>query len=292
MAGVTGDNTTISLADSLNDVAAAGRSRREYVGVIPQLVDNVTLAANSGTGWKELLVEQLVATSIDETSVNENFQRYDDSAITITPQMVQIATFITDKARRNVSLIGLAQMGSLAGNAMMRYKETEGITALDTSTTQLGTTGTPVTVGDVAAARYNITSNATERGGVTGISFVGHGFVIKDFFDELTAGIGTYPVPAGTTASVFASGFTLPIAGVTVFENGLIPIVSSDAKSYVFAKEAWVLVSGASIKTETKRMPERGGGGDAVFMTDEFAYGQRSAGNWSYEILGDASTPT
>jgi hypothetical protein len=78
-----------------------------------------------------------------------------------------------------------------------------------------------------------------------------------------------------------------------VLEDGNIPFVNTtDAKSYVFAKEAWVLVSGMTIKTELERMPRRGGGGDAVTMTDEFAYGQRSAGNWSVEILADATAPS
>lgn len=287
-----GDNTTIALADSLDTIAASGRSRREYEGVVPQLVENQTLNPNTGTSWRELLYEQVSAMNVDETTVNNNFQQYSDSAITITPQLVQFTTFISDKAKRNLSRVALAQMGSLGGNAMMRKKDDDGIVALDTSTTQLGATGTPISVGDVAAARYRITSNATERGGVSGISFVGHGFVIKDMFDELTAGIGTYPIPEGSTANVFRSGFNLPIASVSVFEDGNIPIDGTpDAKSYVFAREAWVLVSGMAIKTEVERMPRKGGGGDAVTMTDEFAYGQRSAGNWSFEILADATAP-
>ena len=215
----TGDNTSISLADSLDDMAAAGRIRREFVGVIPQLVENRTLDANTGSSWSELLYEQTTAHAVDETTMNENFQRFDDSA-----------------------------------NAL-------------------------------------ITSNVTESGGVTGISGVFHGFVIKDFFDELTAGIGTYPVPAGVTADVFQNGWSLPIDGTAIFKNGNIPIVGTDAKGYVFAREAWILVSGMSIKTERERMPRRGGGGDAVTMTDEFAYGQRSPGNWSVEIASDATAP-
>ena len=287
----TGDNTTLVLADSLDRISASARARRQYEQVVPQLVDKVTLDANTGTSWTELLYEKLTASAIDETTLNENFQRYDDSALSITPQMVQITTFVTDKAKRNLSSLGLAQMGALAGNAMMRKKDDDGITALDTSGIELGANGTPISVGDVASARYRITSNTTERGGVTGISFVGHGFVIKDMFDELTAGIGTYPTPAGVSASVFAGGFNLPIAGVAIFEDGNIPIVSNNSKSYVFAKEAWVLVSGMTIKTEVERMPRRGGGGEAVTLTDEFAYGQRSASNWSVEIASDATAP-
>jgi hypothetical protein len=28
-----------------------------------------------------------------------------------------------------------------------------------------------------------------------------------------------------------------------------------------------------------------------VFLTDEYAYGERSSGNWSFEIIGDATAP-
>jgi hypothetical protein len=287
-----GDNTTLVLADSLDDVAASARSRREYEGVVPQLVETVTLDPNTGLSWKELLYEKISAQAITESTVNENFQRYDDSSISITPQMVQIATFVTDKAKRNLSSLALAQMGALAGNAMVRKQDEDGLTALDGSTTQLGTANTPLSTSNVAAARYRITSNTTERGGVSGIAGVFHGFVMKDFYDELVSGIGTYPVPEGSTARVFSGAYTLPIAGVLMNEDGNISIDSNnDAKNFVFAREAWVLVRGMSIRTETERLPRRGGGGDAIIMTDEWAYGERSAGNWSYELIGDATAP-
>lgn len=120
-----------------------------------------------------------------------------------------------------------------------------------------------------------------------------HGFVIKDFSDELTAGIGTYPIPDGATAQVFKTGFTLPISSVSIVEDGNIAIDSTpDAKGFVFSKMAWVLVRGMGIKTETERKPGWGGGGDLLFMTAEYAYGQRSPGNWSKEIIADATAPS
>jgi hypothetical protein len=288
-----GDNNTAVLVESLDDIAASARSRREYEAVIPQLVESVTLNPNSGTSWKELLYEQINAAPVTETSVNDNFQQFDDSSISITPQMVQIATFVTDKAKRNLSPLALAQMGALAGNAMMRRQDEDGLVALDGSTTQLGTANQPLTTSIVAAARYRITSNATEHGGTSGIAGVFHGFVLKDFYDELSAGIGTYPVPEGSTARVFTGAFNLPIAQVMMNEDGNItPDGDGDAKNFVFAREAWILVRGMSIRTELERLPRRGGGGDAVIMTDEWAYGERSAGNWSYELIGDATAPS
>lgn len=288
-----GDNTTGVLVESLDDIAASARSRREYEAVVPQLVESITLDPNTGLSWKELLYEKISAAPVTETTVNENFQQFDDSSISITPQMVQIATFITDKSKRNLSSKALSQMGALAGNAMMRRQDEDGLVALDGSTTQMGTANQPLTTSIVAAARYRITSNATERGGAGGIAGVFHGFCLKDFYDELSAGIGTYPVPEGSTARVFQGAFTLPIAQVLMSEDGNISIDSNaDAKNFVFARDAWVLVRGMSIRTEMERLPRRGGGGDAVVMTDEWAYGERSAGNWSFELIGDATAPS
>ena len=286
-----GNTLTGTLADSLDTIVASARSRREFDGVVPQLVDRVDLDANSGLDWKETLFEQLEAQAITEQTELDNPQAYSDSAITIRPQMVQIQTFISDKVRRNLNAKSLAQMGKMPGQAMMRKRDEDGLTALDGSTTQLGTANTPVVTGDVAAARYRITSNATEPGNLP-ISAVFHGFCIKDFYDELVAGMGTYPVPQGSTATVFASGFNLPIANVSVVEDGNIAIDgNADAKNFVFAREAWVLVNGMTLRTETRREPHIGGGGDSLFITDEYAYGERSPGNWSFEVIGDATAP-
>jgi|TARA_R100000093_G_scaffold70841_2_gene44922 hypothetical protein len=253
-----------------------------------QLVERVELDANTGTTWREIVMNDLSAQAVTENTVLDNPQKYDDEAITITPSMVQIETFISDKTRRNINRRVLAQMGKMPGEAMMRKKDEDGLTAADVSS-QLGAGGTPVQTGDVAAARYNITSNTTEPGPMP-ISGVFHGFAIKDFFDELISGIGTYPVPDGSTATVFKSGFTLPIAGVSIFEDGNIPIASNVAKNFVFAKAAWILVEGMTIRTEPFRRPNVAGGGDSLYMTDEYAYGLRSA-NWTYEIIGDATAP-
>ena len=44
-----GNTTTGALADSLDTIQAAARSRRQFDGVVPQLVDRVELDANTGT---------------------------------------------------------------------------------------------------------------------------------------------------------------------------------------------------------------------------------------------------
>src|SRR3990167_5598471 len=279
-----GRTTTNILDASLETVVASARSRREYDAVVPQLIDRVDLDPNTGTSWREILFEQLNAQAVTEETILDNPQQFADSALTITPQLVQIQTFISDKVERNLSKKALAQMGKLAGEAMMRKRDEDMLTAMDGST-QMGTANTPITSGDVASARYNITSNTTEPGPMP-VSGVFHGFCIKDFYDELVGGLGTYPVPDGATATVFKGGFNLPICNVTIHEDGNIPIdADSDAKNFVFSKQGWVLVNGMTLRSEIRREPHIAGGGNSLFMTDEYAAAERSPGNWSRELI-------
>ena len=58
------------------------------------------------------------------------------------------------------------------------------------------------------------------------------------------------------------------------------------------SREAVVCVNGMALKTETRRDPGFGGGADELFMTDEYGFAERSAGNWAFAHLSDATAPT
>lgn len=288
----SGNTTTTALTNSLPYVVASARIVREEVGVMSQLVDKQTLAEGSGLSWNELSYAKLTATSISETTVLDNPQQISDSLFTITPTVTGIETIITDRVAARITKNGFAKMGSLAQNAIQRKKDEDGIVVLDGATTSLCGAGSTLTSGHISAAVSRIMSNATEPGKAP-VRCVLHGYQIKDLADELTAGVGSYVVTDGLTAQVFQQGFKLPIAGAEVYADGLITIDSSDdAKGGVFTQEAIVMVQGRSPWTETERRPDLGGGATAVYMYDEYAYGERSAGNWLFEIYSDATAPT
>lgn len=288
----SGWTTTSALADSLDDVRSSARIVREFEGVMPQIVSKETLGEGIGLDWKELSYAALTATAVTETTDLDNPQQLSDSVLTITPTVVAVETFITDRVAARINRKGFAKMGSLAQNAIQRKKDEDGLLVLDGATTSLVGAGSTLTSGHIAAAAYRITSNATEPGKKP-IRCVLHGFQIKDLFDELVSGVGTYAVPEGPTARVFSSGFNLPVAGAEVFEDGNITIDGSDdAKGGVFAQEGIILVQGRAPRILTKYREERGGGGTSVYHYDEYAYGERSAGNWLYEIYSDATSPT
>ena len=290
-----GDTITQSLADSLDTVVASARQIREYEGVMPNLVDKVTLTEGSGTSWREISMAALNAQNITETTTLDNPQQMSDTVFSITPTVTGIQTLVTDRVASRINSQSYAQLGSLAQNAIQRKKDEDGLTVLDGATTSLAGAGTTLASGVIAAAAYRISSNATEPGNPP-YRCVLHGFQIKDLYDELTAAIGSDNRSDinGITARVFEEGMRGKIAGVEVFEDGNITIDSGtdDAKGGVFAQEAIVMVQGRAPRTATVRREDIGGGATVVYLYDEYAYGERSAGNWLFEILSDATAPT
>ena len=290
-----GDTITQSLADSLDTVVASARQVREYEGVMPNLVDKVTLSEGTGTSWREISMAALSAQNITETTTLDNPQQMSDTVFSITPTVTGIQTLVTDRVASRINSQSYAQLGSLAQQAIQRKKDEDGLTVLDGATTSLSGAGTTLASGVIAAAAYRISSNATEPGNPP-YRCVLHGFQIKDLYDELTAHIGTAAAGEttdGLTARVFQEGFRGKIAGVEVYEDGNITIITGDdAKGGVFAQEAIVMVQGRAPRTATVRREDIGGGATVVYLYDEYAYGERSSGNWLFEIYSDAATPT
>lgn len=288
----SGYTTTSALTDSLPTMIASARSTREFKGVMPQLVDKVTLGEGIGLSWNEVTYAALTATAITETTVLDNPQQMSDTLFTITPTVVGIETFVTDRVAARIDKKALAQQGALTQNAIERKKDEDGLVVLDGATTSLCGAGSTLTSGHIAAGKYRITSNATEPGNPP-IRCVLHGYQLKDLFDELVAGVGTYGLNEGPSADVFKRGFMLPIAGAEVYEDGNITIDSAaDAKGGVFAKEAIVLVQGRAPRIVPVRRENIGGGGTSLYHYDEYAYGERAAGTWLFEIYSDATSPT
>lgn len=287
-----GNTTTGSLADSQELIIDSARIVREYEGVFQRTCDVQTLNENTGLSWEEVSLAQLSAQAITESTELDNPQALSDSLFTITPTVSGIHVCITDRVYRRLSKKTIAKMGQLKQNAIQRKKDEDYLTIFAGATTTLGGTGQTATQGHVSAAARRITSNTTEP--ASGRLFgVFHGFVIKDFEDEIKAAVGTYTIEGGKTQEFYEKGFRGDIAGVSIYEDGNVTINSTpDARGAVHAKDAVVMVQGHSPRTETRRRPQTGGGADEVFMYDEYAYGERSAGNWMYGMLHDATAPT
>ena len=292
---VVGRTTTTVLSDSLPSIIVQARNVRETKFTMTQLADRVKLGEGIGNTWQEIDLGQLTASVITETTEEDNPQQLVDTLFTLTPEVISVHTFITDRAERNVSKNVIAKTGSLGQNAIERKKNADGLVALDGATTSLAGAGTTLTTGHVAAGASRIQGNTTETWDGP-VSFVGHGFQFKDLYDELVAGVGTYPIPTGPTADVFKNGFNLPIANATGFmDNNIVIDGSVDAKGGVFASGpggALVLCQARVPWVKMVRDESIGGGGTNVYHRDEYVWGERSSGNWLYELYSDATAPT
>jgi len=294
----SGNTVTDSLSDSLPSMIASARIVREFAGVMPNLVDRQRLDENTGTTWNEVSMAKLNAQAVSENTELDNPQQMEDTLFSVTPTVIGVHTVITDRVALRISANAYAQTGSLAQNAIERKKDQDGLTAIDGATTALGAAGNGLDSGEIAAAAYRITSNTTEPAPANApINAVFHGFQLKDIDDELIAAAidqtGGAPLTAGVAVEAYQNRYRGTIAGARLYEDGNLTIDSSDdAKGGVFSMMALVLVEGRSPYMETKRLPELGGGATAIFHYDEFAYAERSAGNWLYEVIADATAPT
>ena len=301
-----GNTITDSLADSIPTMIAAARIVREFAGVMPNLVDRQRLDENTGTVWNEVSMAKLTAQSVTESTELDNPQQMSDTLLSITPTVIGVHTVILDRVALRISANAYAQTGSLAQNAIERKKDADGLTAIDGASSTEGDGTAALDTSDITSASYRITSNTTEPAPATApINAVFHGFQLADIDTQLTtpgissvAAIGTEvgvgaPLTVGIAAEAFQNRYRGKIAGARIYEDGNITIDSeSDAKGGVFSQMALILVEGRSPYVETKRMPELGGGATALFHYDEYAYGERSSGNWLVEVHMDATEPS
>lgn len=289
----SGYTTTGELADSLPTIIASARIVREYEGVMQRLVTPESLGEGEGLTWHEVSFAQLNASDIAETTMLDNPQALSDTDFNVTPTVTAIHTVITDRVKARISKNALGKIGSLAQNAIERKKDEDGLTALDGASVSLPGAGSTLTSGHISAAGSRVRFGAANEPSNPPHYGVLHAFQMKDLYDEVTAGVGTYTIPEGETARVYREGFRGSINGVMLFEDNNITIDSSDdCKGGVFAKEALVLVQGRNSRAVPLRNEKLGGGADELILYDEYAYGERSATNWLIEIHSDATTPT
>jgi hypothetical protein len=287
----SGNTITDALNDSLPLAVSSARVVRDYEQVVPQLVDRQTLGEGLGLSWREITLDQLTAQGITENQLLDNPQQITDSLFTITPTVVGLNVVITDRVAARISKSAFAKTGGLAQSAIERKKDEDGIIVFDGASTSLGGAGTTATTSLIAAASERILGNSTEPGKMP-LRAVLHPAQIKDFYDEITAPIGTASLD-GESARVFREGFKGMIDSVSIFSDGNITVdASDDAKGGVFAGDAIVLVQGRAPRAVTVRNEKLGGGATEMLLYDEYAYGERSAGNWLYEIYTDATPST
>lgn len=290
----TGPNTTLTFADSLDDIRSAARTVREYSNIMSRLVDTTRLEDNIGTNWKEVLLQKLTASNIGElTDLEQNPQEIIDSLFTIAPTLVGMSLFMTDRAKVRINEKVAAQIGVLTEHAMARKVDIDLIAIGQSATTDLGTSGNPMTSDLISAAVANIRGNTTEPWDGP-IAAVMKTFQLKDIQDEGVAGFGTYPVPGGSLTEQFLrKGFAGDLYGASINTDDNTPLSGTDAVAFVFASgpnSAIIEVTGMESRRVTERKENIGNGAEIMYATDEYGTGIRQQ-SWIRAVTADSSAP-
>src|SRR5574343_514074 len=230
------------------------------------------------------------------SEIEEAKNESSDTIFTLMPTVVGMLIVVTDRVKARIASIVYSKIGKLGQRAIERKRELDGLLVLDGFTTSLCGAGSTLTSGHITAAESRIRANSTEPwdGPVAGVL---HTYQVKDLKDEIAGGIGTYPVPEGLSARVFQDGsIKWQVCCVLIVDDNYIAIDSADdAKGGVFASGpggAIVHVQGRAPWTKEQYNHGLGGGATEYYHYDEYIFGERSAGNWGFEIYSDATTPT
>ena len=289
----SGDTFVPSVTEGLDTVVANARTTREFpADVMLKVCDRQQLQEGTGTAWREFLAAQLTASNYGETDTIDNPQEIDGSILSATPQLIALQTFIGDRVQMRLNSKAYATFGQLAQEGMQKKKAQDGLAVFSTFSSTVAGTGVTIVAGHVLAAARQITSDATERGPMP-LYAVLHGYGIYDLQSEILGGVGTYPIPVGYTQETYMRGWKGMIGDVVVYEDGLIAVdATPDARGAVFSKMAVLCVQGKAPWAEMKREPQKGYGGWSVWLKDEYVWAERSAGNWAYGALHNATAPT
>ena len=276
-------------------IASARRTREFPSNVMLRLADRQTLKEGTGTAWREFLSDTLSASDASETGTYDNPQELDGSILQATPTLVICQTFIGDRVQLRLDPKAYNTFGSLAQDAMNRKKDQDLLLIFATATTTLAGTGQTLASGHIIAAAQRIRADATEPWAGR-LCCVDHGYARADIANELLAGVGSYPLPEGQTARVYANGFEGRIDSVEFYVDGLIAVDSTpDVRGAVFASGddgAVVCVQGKSPWMDKRYEPDRGYGGWNIWHKDEYVVVERSPGNWMFSLLSDGTAPT
>lgn len=267
---------------------AATQFTIENETVMTQLVRKVTLPKRQGTAWREPKMGTLNASALTAGVDMQQAQRLQDSLWSVTPAEVGVQVVLTDEVLDYVRDDQMQIAGRLAGDAISRKTDVDGIATFQASSTGLGSTGVALGWGYIAAGEAAI-HGASERA-PDPIHHVQHSHAYHPLAKSL-APTGTYPIPAGISQEIIESGFMnmKSLAGTSLWRDNNIVKSTNDSVGGLFSKEAFLYVEAFGPTTEKERDSSlRAWEVNTVVKYGWGIYQQ----SWTRKMTFDATTPT
>ena len=238
----------------------------------------------------------LSASTLTEGVDMANSQTLEDTNVPVTLNEVGAKVILTDNLIEDDQEEVKGVAGSLLGNCLGLKRDQDLNLLLDNGTTSLCGTGTPLTMGHIAAARALLQGNATSTGGPCPgpYTVILHPFQTLDLVDVVT------PIlPAATYLNVTGTALTDEILrqyvigrlfGMNIVEDGNIDFVTTDdIKGGVIGPQSIILATAREWNVE----PERDASLRAWELNCVGRYGVANYLNgWTVELYSDAATPS
>jgi hypothetical protein len=288
---MAGPNAANTLPNSLDVVVDSARVYREYLGVHQKTCEQRDLPNNSGLNWDEITIGQFTAQNgLTDLTELDNPQTFTETVIRLTPTMVGLNWIITKKMRARVNSKVLAQLGKVAMNAMARAKDESYIGVGQSSTMTFGSAGTAFTIGHANAMKRRVEFGDNNEPATGKISLIAHTYHVAALEDQITTGVGTYPVPSGISQDLIRGGFKGDLWDMSLYvDNNITRDASDDAILFCHPKEGVIYVQGMDMANYTKDRPEIAGGATEYYIYDDYTFGYRAA-YWLASGTFDAAT--
>ena len=279
---------------ALGLVIVSANRQNDHKGTMPMLSTRKTLRRRTGLAYSEVYYKRLQAYPIQDDSWESNPQILSDQAHRTYLTMISIFIAWNWRVKERLQVDALKDYGELAGMAVKRRVNDEGLKVLASGASQESVSTLSIQHLVNAKARINASDNppSDKRNAYA----VFHSYSNLAVYNEVAtlSNVSARPYPQGPSASALRAG-PMPEyrwGGVMGFDDDNIKITSTNAKGGIFNKDGiWFIMGEKS--SEKKRLPERGGGSDGLFIRSEQAW---TIPPWMSDhvisITAGAATPT
>ena len=258
--------TTGNLESAQKIILAAARYTEEHNAPALALIESFSLPK----GAKQVTVPKVGQMSMSDLTDGQDIVDEEDIGMTtvdLTASEVGAKIILTDKLIRQSAENVMSIVGRQPGDGMARKKDND-VTALYSGfSTDLGASGRPFDVGNVAAAvAYAKGSNFGSQ-----IYINHHPFTVFDLAKEAAGTAATYPMTPGWSQDLlgnFWSGIR-PVFGVPIFEDGNITRTTPAATVGVIADKSALAVL-KSVETRTERQRDASLRATELVMTSDY----------------------
>ena len=264
----------LDIDKALGLVIVAANRQNDHKGTMPMLATRKTLRRRTGLAYSEVYYKRLQAYPISDTTWESNPQILTDQAHRTYLQMISIFIAWNWRVKARLQVDALKEYGELAGMAVKRRINEEGLVTLGSGGEQF--TVTTLSVGTLSNAKTRINNSDNPPMDKRQCYAVFHSYSNLAVYNEIAnltgSNFGVRPLQ-GMTAEAVRQG-PMPeyrYGGVTGFDDDNIKRVSNNAKGGIFNKDGvWYIIGEKS--SEKKRIAERGGGSDGLFIRSEQAW--------------------